>query len=324
MKSMKSFTNKLVELIFNSNKRFLYLSSIGFYNYLSDEEYIKRKFKAKFGTELDLENPITFNEKLQWLKLYNRRPEYTMMVDKYKVREYIKEKLGEEYLIPLLGVWNNPDEIDFDALPNQFVLKCNHNSGLGMCICRDKSKLNLKKVKADLKKGLKQDYYLTGREWPYKDVPRKITCEKYMSDGSEKELRDYKVLCFNGVPKLVEIHNGRFENHTQDFYDANTWERLNIIQPGMPLSDCPMEKPGFAEEMNRLSAFLAKDIPHVRVDWYFINNHLYFGELTFFDGSGFDQFCNPADDIKLGEMITLPSKIGEQNGKNQNCNNCNK
>ena len=146
-------------------------------DWMPDATFLKLAYKSRMGRKLDLDNPQTFNEKLQWLKLYDRRPEYTMMVDKYKVRDYIAEKLGEEYLIPLLGVWDDPDEIDFDALPNQFVLKCNHNSGLGMCICKDKTKLDIEKVKEELRKGLKQDYYLTGREWPYKDVLRKIICE---------------------------------------------------------------------------------------------------------------------------------------------------
>ena len=262
------------------------------------------------GGDLDLENPKTFNEKLQWLKLYNRKPEYTMMVDKYRVREYIAQTLGEEYLIPLLGVWDDPDDIDFDALPNQFVLKCNHNSGLGMCICKDKSRLNIAKVKAGLRKGLAQDYYLTSREWPYKDVPRKIIAEKYMEDDSSTgELADYKVLCFNGEPKLVEIHHGRFAGiHTQDFYDTD-WNKTDFEQPDDPLSDEVMEKPPFADEMFRLTRDLAKDIPHVRVDWFYTQKRLYFGEITFFDGAGFVPFVGNQDEI-IGEWIELP-EIGE-------------
>ena len=153
---------------------FDFFASRNMLNWMSDEAFLKRKFKLRMGYDLDLDNPKTFNEKLQWLKLYDRKPEYTMMVDKYRVREYITQKIGAEYLIPLLGVWDSPNEIDFAALPEQFVLKCNHNSGLGMCICRDKSSLDLRKVRRELRKGLRQDYYLPGREWPYKDVPRKI------------------------------------------------------------------------------------------------------------------------------------------------------
>ena len=178
-------------------------------NWVPDQLFLKAAFRARFGRKLDLNNPKTFNEKLQWMKLYNRKPEYTMMVDKYKVRNYIAEQLGEEYLIPLLGVWDDPDEIDFDALPNQFVLKCNHNSGLGMCICKDKSKLDIQSVEEELRKGLAQDYYLTGREWPYKNVPRKIICEKYMTDETEGDLKDYKFYCFNGKVKMLGIYSDR-------------------------------------------------------------------------------------------------------------------
>ena len=288
--------------------RLSYLTRLGLTRWMSDEAFLKKQYKNIFGTSLNLDDPQTFNEKLQWLKLYNRKPEYTMMVDKYKVREYIAQTLGEEYLIPLIGVWDDPDEIDFDALPDQFVLKCNHNSGLGMCICKDKSKLDIPKAKADLRKGLKQNYYLTGREWPYKDVPRKIICEQYMQDDSGTgELADYKVLCFNGEPRLVEIHHGRFEGiHTQDFYDRN-WNKTDFEQLEDPLSNEVMEKPSFADGMFRLSKILAKDIPHVRVDWYHTGGRLYFGELTFFDGSGFSPFVGDQDRI-IGEWIQLPSK----------------
>ena len=184
MRSPKKYLLAGIKYLTNSDYRFLIDSGRGKYNDMPDKEYLQRKFRAKLGTSLNLDCPQTFNEKLQWLKIYNRTPEYTVMVDKYKVRDYIAQMLGEEYLIPLLGVWDDPEDIDFDALPNRFVLKCNHNSGSGMCICKDKSKLNIAKVKAGLRKGLKQDYYLTGREWPYKDVPRKIIAEKYMEDAS--------------------------------------------------------------------------------------------------------------------------------------------
>ena len=230
-----------------------------------------------------------------------------MMVDKYAVRKYIADTIGEEYLIPLLGGWDNPDNIDFDALPNQFVLKCNHNSGLGMCICKDKSKLDIEEVKAGLRKGLEQDYYLTSREWPYKNVKRRIIAEKYMSDEGKEELSDYKVLCFHGEPKIVEVHKGRFNGkHTQDCYDE-FWNKTDIEQYDLPKSDDIMPKPAFLEEMLHLSKLLSKDLIHVRVDWYFTNNKLYFGELTFFDGSGYNLFCGNADEL-LGSWIKLPIK----------------
>lgn len=305
---MNRYIRMLKQFVLDPKVRFGYLTSAGFYNHMSDEEYLSRKYQLYFGQKPNLQNPQTFNEKLQWLKLYNRKPEYTMMVDKYKVREYIAQELGEEYLIPLLGVWDDPDEIDFDALPDQFVLKCNHNSGLGMCICKDKSKLDIPKVKAELRKGLKQDYYLTGREWPYKDVPRKIIAEKYLTnDGDESELSDYKVLCFNGKAKLIEIHRGRFSKyHTQDFYDTE-WNKTAFEQPGLSLSDENMERPPFADKMLELSEKLVEGIPHVRIDWYYTGGRLKFGEITFYDGAGFDGFIDNQDEI-IGSWITLPEK----------------
>ena len=156
---------------------------MGKYDKMADDEYLKRQFKVHYGYELDLKSPKTFNEKLQWLKLYDRRSEYTVMVDKYKVREYIKEKVGEEYLIPLLGVWNKVEDINFDKLPDQFVLKCNHDSG-GMCICRDKSTFDVKQCKNYLNDRLKRNYYDLWREWPYKNVPRKIIAEQFIDVSS--------------------------------------------------------------------------------------------------------------------------------------------
>ena len=197
----------------SANYRFIYMANLGRYNTMPDEEYLRRMFKAVMGTELDLEHPVTFNEKLQWLKLYDRNPLYTTMVDKYEVKKYVADIIGEEYIIPTLGVWDDPDEIDFEKLPNQFVLKCNHNSGLGMCICKDKSKLNYDKVRADLRKGLAQDYYLLNREWPYKDVPRKIIAEKYLSDNLETELADYKVHNFSGIPQMILVCRDRFASN---------------------------------------------------------------------------------------------------------------
>lgn len=305
---MNKYINAGKKFIADADYRFLVEAGFGLFNSWDDVKYIRRKFQAKMGKKLDLENPHTFNEKLQWLKLYDRRPEYTMLVDKYKVRDYIAEKLGEEYLIPLLGVWDDPDEIDFDALPNQFVLKCNHNSGLGMCICKDKSKLDIKKVKEELRKGLAQDYYLTGREWPYKDVPRKIICEKYMVDESGYELKDYKFYCFNGKVKLVMINSDRMssEETKADYFDEN-FSHLNFTW-GYENAKVTPQKPDNFENMKTLAEKLAAGVPQVRVDFYQTPAGIYFGEMTFFDGSGFDRFCPEEWDYKIGSMVKLPEK----------------
>lgn len=304
--------NKYIRVIKNfcadKTIRFSYLTKLGVFNGLSDEQYLKLKYKNVFGRNLDLENPKTFNEKLQWLKLYNRKPEYTVMVDKYKVREYIAQMIGEEYLIPLLGVWDNPDEIDFDALPNQFVLKCNHNSGTGMCICKDKSNLDIEKVKKELRKGLKEDYYLKFREWPYKDVPRKIIAEKYMEDASG-DLKDYKFYCFDGSMKFVMINSDRNtpKPTRADYFDRNfnwldfTW--------GYSHAEVQPQKPEQFEKMVAIAEKLAAGLPHIRVDLYECNGQIYFGELTFFDGSGFDKIEPLEWDYKIGEYIVLPEKL---------------
>lgn len=304
-----SFYSKVtngLRLVYDCHFRWLYLASFGKYNDWDDEAFLKKAFECHMGKKLNLDNPQTFNEKLQWLKLYNRKTEYTMMVDKYAVRKYIADTIGEEYLIPLLGVWDNPDDIDFAALPNQFVLKCNHNSGLGMCICKDKSKINIEKVKADLRKGLQQDYYLTWREWPYKNVPRKIVCEKYMEDCHAHELIDYKFMCFNGEVKCIFTCSDRFSEDglKVTFFDKD-WNVLPF-ERHYPASKNPPRKPINYNKMIQFAEQMSKRIPFVRVDFYEINGQLYFGELTFFPGSGFEEFTPDIWDFKLGSWIKLP------------------
>lgn len=303
---IKNLFRKATKYLLNPNYRFQINASLGMHDRVEDAVYLKRKYKACMNRELSLEMPVTFNEKLQWLKLHDRRPEYTVMADKYAVRQYIADKLGEAYLIPLLGVWDDPDEIDFDALPDQFVLKCNHNSGLGMCICKDKSKLNIEKVKKELRKGLKQDYYLTSREWVYKDIPRKIICEQFMTNGG-KELEDYKVHNFNGEAKFVLVCRDRFSDTglTEDFFTPE-WEHLPIKRPALPNASQPIPKPEQLEQMLALSKILSKDIPFVRTDFYVIEGKVYFGEITFFPASGMSEFEPPVWDATIGSWLTLP------------------
>ncbi len=275
-------------------------------NWLPDKVFLEAAFRARFGRKLNLNNPETFNEKLQWLKLYNRKPEYTKMVDKYLVRDYVKEKIGEEYLIPLLGVWDDPEKIDFNELPMQFVLKCNHNSGLGMCICKDKNSLDINKVKEELKKGINQNYYLTSREWPYKDVPRRIIAEKYMVDESGYELKDYKFYCFDGKVKLVMINSDRMssEKTKANYFDEN-YQPLDFVW-GYENAEIPPQKPEKFEEMKYLAEKLSEGITHVRIDFYQTPSGIYFGEITFFDGSGFDAIEPIEWDYKIGSWLKLP------------------
>ncbi|WP_311377780.1 ATP-grasp fold amidoligase family protein [Anaerococcus vaginalis] len=306
---INNIIKKANKYISNQEYRLRVNSKLGLYNNMDDKKFIEKMFKATMDYPLNLENPKSFNEKLQWLKLYDRNPLYTKLVDKYKVREYISEKIGEDYLIPLLGVWDDPEEIDFDSLPNKFVLKCNHNSGLGMCICTDKSKIDIKKVKNELKSGLAQNYYLNGREWPYKNVSRKIICEKYMTDETGKNLRDYKFYCFDGKPKIVGIYQDRNSDKetTGDFFDMNfEWVDLRF---GMPNALNKPQKPQKFQEMIKIAEILSEGMPEVRVDLYISNNKIYFGELTFFDGGGFDKIEPLEWDYKLGSWIKLPKKM---------------
>lgn len=270
-----------------------------------DKKYIQLLWKYKMNYSLDLDNPKTFNEKLQWLKLYNRKPEYTIMVDKYLVKEYVAEIIGREYIIPTLAVWNSVDDIDFQLLPKQFVLKCTHDSG-GLVICKDKSLLDIDKVKIRIQRSLNTDYYMLGREWPYKNVQRRILAEQYMEDLDTHELRDYKFFCFNGEPRFLFIATGRQTQSEPcfDFFDMD-FNHLPF-RHGHPNASILPSKPKNFELMKTLSKKLSRGLTHVRVDLYEINGKVYFGELTFFHHSGMVPFEPQEWDYKLGEMIELP------------------
>ncbi len=295
----------------NSDYRFLINSWMHKYDDMPDEEYVSRKYEAIMEKRLDLENPKTLNEKLQWLKLYYHNPMLTVYVDKYLVRDYIKTAIGEEYLIPLIGVWDSPDDINFDSLPNQFVLKCNHNSGTGMCICKDKTQLNIKKVKRELKKGITQNYYLIHREWPYKNVPRKIIAEAFMSDKNQSTLIDYKLQCFDGKFDSIFVCVGRGTDEGVKYhYFDREWNYLPYC-PYDDLDETQLKKwkPRNFELMIELAEKLAVGLPEVRVDFYEINGRVYFGELTFFSQSGFDTDITEEADLIMGTKITLPEMI---------------
>lgn len=302
--------SRVFELIKNpkelSNVIFFRRVRNGFYDNMSDEEYLKKMYKQLTGKKLNLENPKTFNEKLQWLKLHNRKPEYSQMVDKYGAKQYVAEKMGEEYIIPTLGVWENFDDIDFDALPEQFVLKCTHDSG-GLVICKDKSKLDIEAAKKKINRSMKRNFYLFGREWPYKNVKPRIIAEKFMSDlGNEEGLVEYKFFCFNGEVKIILVCKGGAHGNgrTNDYCDLqlNRYPFTSLY----PNSEGEVTRP---EELPELIAFaekLSAGIPQVRIDTYLAGGKIYFGEMTFFHNSGFCTF-NPEEwDAKIGEWIVLP------------------
>ena len=270
---------------------------------LSDKLYIKIRYRLTIGKKLDLKNPKTFNAKLQWLKLHDRNPEYTTMVDKYLVKNYVANIIGKEYIIPTLGVWNSAEEIDFDTLPNQFVLKCNHNSGLGMCVCKDKSKLNIPAVKQSLNEGMRQNFYLYGREWPYKNVKRKIIAEKYMEGSDGKPLVDYKLMCFNGKVKCSFTCTERENDLKVTFFD-NNWQRLPF-ERHYPASKIEIPKPLKFNKMKELAETLSKNTRFLRVDFYEIDQKIYFGELTLYPGCGYEEFSPEKWDGILGDWIQL-------------------
>lgn len=275
---------------------------------LSDRQYIKLRFRMIFKKKLNLKNPQTYNEKLQWLKLYDRNPEYSKLVDKYEVKQNIAEKLGQEYVIPTLGVWDKFEDIDFNALPNEFVLKCTHDSG-GLVICKDKSKLDFESAKKKINASLKTNYYWQEREWVYKNVKPRIIAEKYMVDESGYELKDYKFFCFNGEVKALFIAKDRNkpgEETKFDFFDEN-FNHLPFTN-GHPNSEPPYIKPEGFEEMKELAAKISKNIPHVRVDFYNINGKIYFGEITFFHWGGMTPFKPEEWDYKFGEWLVLPNE----------------
>lgn len=279
---------------------------------VADSGCLKILFRLRVGKKLDLKNPKTFNEKLQWLKLYDRKDIYITMVDKYEAKKYVAGIIGEEYIIPTLGVYDKFEEIDFDKLPKQFVMKCTHNSG-GIVICKDKAKLDKKAAKKILTKYLKRNFYYANREWPYKNVKPRIIVEKYMEDKNNKIMRDYKFFCFGGKPEVLYISDG---SHSEEqkivFFDID-YNVLPIKRSDYGDFDIIPKKPKNFEKMKKFSSKLSKNIPHLRVDWYEINGKLYFGELTFFTGGGVIPFEDKEWDRKLGDMIDLSKVQKDEN-----------
>lgn len=249
------------------------------FKWMSDEAYLRFVYKIALEKKLNLENPQTFNEKLQWLKLHNRKDIYTTMVDKYEAKKYVADCIGAEYIIPTLGVWENFDDIDFDCLPNQFVLKCTHDSG-GLVICKDKSKFDKVAARKKIERSLKRNFYWFGREWPYKNVQHRIIAEQYMADNLKDGLKE-------------------------DFYDE-AWNHLNVQRPAHGNAILPTQYPKQYELMKKLAVKLSEKMPFARIDFYKLNEKVYFGEITFYPASGFEGFKPDEWDLKLGEWIKLP------------------
>lgn len=300
--------NKLLRYLHEPGKLIPMLGYRKLLCWIPDKKFIEIIWNLRKKSKLNLDFPITYCEKLQWLKLYDHNILYKSLVDKAAVREYIKEVIGDKYLIPLIGIYDKVEDIPWSKLPKKFVMKCTHDSGY-VIICNDKSKLDINKKKKELKFRMNHSIYWYGREWQYKDIKPKIIIEELMDDGNEGGLIDYKVFCFNGKVKLFQVHTGRFTKHYQQFYDIN-WNLTNISHVDLPTThEYTVPKPECYEEMIELSEKLSNITPHARIDWYYVKGQLYFSEYTFHDGSGFVIFENSEDDYKLGEWIDLSTII---------------
>ncbi len=281
----------------------------GLFNWMPDSLYLSLIYRLKMGKKLNLRNPKSFNEKIQWLKIHDRSPLYTTMVDKYEVKKYVASIIGEKYIIPTLGVWDKFDDIDFNNLPDQFVLKCTHDSG-GLVICRDKSLLDKNAAKIKIERSMKHNFFWMGREWPYKNVKPRIIAEKYMEDTSTKELRDYKFFCFGGVAKCMKIDFNRFIEHHANYYDENG----NILKFGEiicpPVYDADVSIPKTFYKRKTFAETLSAEKPFLRADFYDINGDIYFGELTFYPATGLGKFEPEEFDLRLGEWLKIPQNSG--------------
>lgn len=291
----------------NPEIRFGYLTKLGLFDKWADEKFIKKKYYIVTGEKLDLDNPRSFNEKIEWLKIHDRQPVYTTMVDKYAVKAWVKNKIGSDYIIPTLGVWNRFSDIDLENLPQQFVLKCTHDSG-GVAIVTNKAGMDKKAIRKRLEQSLKRNYYYLDREWPYKNVLPRIIAEPYMVDESGVELKDYKIFCFYGKPKLIQVDFGRHDVHKRNLYTTD-WDYIeaSIKYPNDPAIQ--IHRPLRLDKMLEIAGCLSEGMPHVRVDLYSINEKIYFGELTLHHGGGMEKFTPKELGMKMGDWLVLPKSI---------------
>lgn len=270
-----------------------------------DSWFLRIKFYRNFGRFPDLVHPRTFNEKLQWLKLHDRNPLYTRMVDKYEAKKYVAEIIGPQYIIPTLGVWDRAEEIDFDSLPDQFVLKATHDSGR-VIICTDKSTLDRQKAIDEMRISLRRNFYAITREWPYKNVKPRIIAEQLLETGDSEDLADYKIHNFNGIPKVILVCRNRFGETglTEDFFDP-TWRHLDVRRPEHPNAPVLENKPEELAQMLELSRKLSKDYPFMRTDFYCVSGKIYFGEITLYPASGCVPFIPESFDVLLGQELNI-------------------
>ena len=276
------------------------------YSWLDDRFYLEYIFYKRFNKRLELHKPVLFPDKLQWLKLYDRNPLYTQLADKFRVREYVQQKVGEEYLNELIGVYAHPADIDWSKLPTKFVLKANHGSRSNL-ICTNKHELDIKQAVADLTAWLNTDYYAFSREWPYKHIQRLIICEAFLEGHPKWGLMDYKILCFDGKPMIIHLHVGRYTDHRVSYFDLN-WNRQPYTLSGVKEIDEDIPKPDNFAQMIDIASTLSQGIPYCSVDLYNTNGKIIFGEITFTTAGGFRLFIPEKYNRVFGDLIKLPKK----------------
>lgn len=297
--------DKLIKALKNPSLAIIFLLDKVAFSF-PDKLFLKIKYYLIMKRRLNIKAPKTFNEKLQWLKLYDRKAVYIPMVDKVEVKKYIADIIGEEYIIPTLGVYNSFEEINFCELPNQFVLKTTHDSG-GVVICTNKQTFDINAAKRKLNKHLKINPFYRTREWPYKNVKPRIIAESFMVDDSGYELKDYKFFCFEGEVHYIQVDFDRLTNHKRNIYNTN-WELQNFTIQYPNDIQREIVKPESLDKMISFANKLSKGIAHLRVDFYSIKDKIYFGELTFYHGSGTERFLpNKWDDI-FGSLLKLPAQ----------------
>ena len=275
--------------------------------YLDDELYLQMRYRVVFGKKLNLESPQSFYEKIQWLKLHDRKPLYHDMADKYMAREYIKDKVGEEYLVPLVGHWNNAISVNEDELPESFVIKCTHDSQ-SVRICKNKTEFDFDEMKSSFEKALKKDYSRYGREWAYRGIKPSVIAEELLTDESGVELKDYKFFCFNGEPRIIQVDYDRFVHHKRRIFDTS-WNKIDVKITYDDDENKVIKRPEKFDEMMEISRTLSKNMAFLRVDLYY-TDRIYVGELTFYPGGGFEPIVPYSCDLKWGEYLNL-SNVGK-------------
>lgn len=296
--------HKLGEWVRNPRLVLLHILKWKLCRMLPDKAFVAIKYWVVAKRKLNLSNPVFYNEKIQWLKLYDRKPLYSQLVDKVDVRSYVAERVGSQYLIPQLGVYDSVDQIDWDSLPMQCVFKANHTSG-DVLICTDTQTMDREKTKQEISHWLEKNYYWYNREWPYKDVRPRIVCEPYLVDESGYELKDYKIYVFNGVPKLIQVDFDRYSSHKRNIYTTD-WHYVDVMFHYPTHPEIQIPKPECLEEMLEFAEALGKDLAHVRVDVYVIQGKIFFGELTLYKGGGFAPFEPMSFEKEMGAWLELP------------------